>query len=797
MPRNELRAWPFETVGSSDEYEELGTQVPSSIAVALLIQQESMMLNERVAAPTTNSDPYGLHAQQLVVMGEMYPDIAVSLLPHKLRYYFTSSTTSTVALSVAQIDVAASAEDAIARQGAARRRVERRRTLVRNRISAMYIRLTPKPVRDYSLRKIGWTSDMFIVERREQSAPAGVSPRTHERVRKAIRETGVGAIIKRWRKAVKAQHQADTGGAPAPEALSHSPRELNQIVEFFCALTDAGVAVESVRGWVTRMQVGRVGEGAYSHPRYTQVYVPEIQRIVSTFVDGANAAANTRCDALRRAINMMDLPAGMVALHRLRPSHEDPSKVIYYPDGAKLYAERPTRVSLGRYMNQFTTRPLKDAEVKRVVDEFTCWNAPTEVHFVSNTDPDGWEWAYESSPNSCMRWNRSSRYLDYELHGKNHPVRAYAHPDNDLALAYILQPGYSKESAREHECGCDDAIITARTIVNTKKKTFLRIYFSLDSERDKLRRGLEELGYTQSGDTLCLQKLAVVHSDGCGRVACPYLDGNYTHVEHDDYEDTLLVSDDGVDGQNSSGWCEVDSGPREECDHCGDMCYSDDMRYVEGDLRVCQSCLDNYYTEAIIGGTRRFPVYGYVSNDEAVDVGGIGYVWCEALDSVGVHQCVISGDYYIDDELVYIDSDHSAHYGGYVHQNYASVLPDDTWCLTDEMDDIIAEHFTEDEDEDTVPKLDDARPAIPRPGMRNRNTFRVGDKVKVVRLAREYTNGWNNTWADGMSSYIANGCIYTVEGVSALGVCFREDNIYCWSWDSLELVERPSEQQAA
>ena len=201
-----------------------------------------------------------------------------------------------------------------------------------------------------------------------------------------------------------------------------------------------------------------------------------------------------------------------------------PGKVAYYASVPNLMNNRLTRTS----PEMFLERALAYAP-----DEITAaWGCEVlgktlpEVKFIANNDPDGWYEIYRDGPSSCMA---GAPY-----------VRQYAHPKNNLALAYAEK----------------DNRITHRTIVNTKTMKYIRIY-----SRDEVGpfvAALNKLGYSHSYETLAgeLINLSWQSCYRCDRdvLMGPYLDGNSQGVNR-------LNSKEGTIG----GFNEICSGEEAYC----------------------------------------------------------------------------------------------------------------------------------------------------------------------------------------------------------------------------------------
>ena len=215
--------------------------------------------------------------------------------------------------------------------------------------------------------------------------------------------------------------------------------------------------------------------------------------------------------------------------HFAHASKETKGNVAFYPDAAKMEADKLTSMKPGRYLATFFSDVLDADDIKHYANaQQHAQDTPT-LKFVDNTDPDGWEWVYENSAPSCMRYNRSNRYLNSDLYGKDHPVRAYAHPSNSLALAYVMVPGEVED--RDKSCSMNKYVVAARTIVNTNAKTYLRIYADDDRYRTMIHNALDNAGYRHSSSSTLEGQRLVRRTTDDGETICPYLDGSYTNVE--------------------------------------------------------------------------------------------------------------------------------------------------------------------------------------------------------------------------------------------------------------------------
>jgi hypothetical protein len=134
-------------------------------------------------------------------------------------------------------------------------------------------------------------------------------------------------------------------------------------------------------------------------------------------------------------------------------------------------------------------------------------------------------------------------------------VRQYAHPRNDLALAYTRN---------------DAGVVDNRVIVNTRTKTYVRVYGR--SGVGPFVAALNKLGYHQSNDTLMNQLIWTRYEScrGCGDdvLMGPYLDGDHQCVR-------VTTGDEGIIGDRGDEMqfgCEAHCG----CDEGSDSWDEDD-----------------------------------------------------------------------------------------------------------------------------------------------------------------------------------------------------------------------------
>jgi hypothetical protein len=199
-----------------------------------------------------------------------------------------------------------------------------------------------------------------------------------------------------------------------------------------------------------------------------------------------------------------------------------PGKVSYFATIEALRADRVTRTS----PEMFAERWLANApyELRMLFAAEVQGKLLPEIKFIDNTDSDGGIRIYEDGPHSCMAGTTI--------------VGNYAHPENDLALAY-----HATETGR----------IKNRCIVNKKKMKYVRIY---GKDGDAFAASLRKLGYNCDCDEALRDQKIRVQKEQCTRcedmlIAGPYLDSGHDHVKvisDDDDNDNLtgIITNEGT-----------------------------------------------------------------------------------------------------------------------------------------------------------------------------------------------------------------------------------------------------------
>lgn len=216
---------------------------------------------------------------------------------------------------------------------------------------------------------------------------------------------------------------------------------------------------------------------------------------------------------------------------------------------ARLYAGRFTVMKPGRYLTRYFSAVLTEWDIKDWAQKQIGDSGDAVVYFAKTADEV--VWVYENSPRSCMKMNRDGRYIAEDLDESTHPVRAYAHPENHLAVAFIMgdkeaKPDYDRDYNEEY-----NPPVAARTVVNTERKCYYRLY-GRNGLESSLEVALNGLGYvyradTLAGELLSMQRVGDYLSDdhdneeqrydplskGWVYVAAPYVDGGYCYAVYE------------------------------------------------------------------------------------------------------------------------------------------------------------------------------------------------------------------------------------------------------------------------
>lgn len=181
-----------------------------------------------------------------------------------------------------------------------------------------------------------------------------------------------------------------------------------------------------------------------------------------------------------------------------------PGKVSYFATIDAFRADKLTRTSPEMFLERWLASArgvIRETWASEVLGKLL----PT-VEFYDNKDADKWYDVYENGPHSCMAGSDD--------------VRKYAHPENDLAIAFVRNGEFR---------------YYARSIVNQKTKTYVRVYAKMEHS-DTFAAALAKLGYKRDSDASLNGQVIYVGKAECRScdteiLTGPYLDGSHRNVE--------------------------------------------------------------------------------------------------------------------------------------------------------------------------------------------------------------------------------------------------------------------------
>ena len=262
--------------------------------------------------------------------------------------------------------------------------------------------------------------------------------------------------------------------------------------------------------------------------------------------------------------------------HFLHISRVNPNQVAYIMSETHGIQNRQTRVSPGRYLNNFHP-DLSEYEIQHMVFQI-IGSGDQELQFA--TTADDIQTVYRNGPSSCMT------YSEEEYSGGMHPVRVYGDA-GDLAIAFI---GSNKHN------------VDARALVWPERKVYGRLY----GDTHRLEGLLQAAGYRKGHPTTDFEgaRLRRIRSDDdYDDFVAPYLDvGGYLHDDGEflrmSARGELETSEEGVTSLR----------PEYPCDQCSGKTYSPTFHRGGGytNWLFCDECAGDLSVCDSYDGARRF-----------------------------------------------------------------------------------------------------------------------------------------------------------------------------------------------
>ena len=283
--------------------------------------------------------------------------------------------------------------------------------------------------------------------------------------------------------------------------------------------------------------------------------------------------------------NLSDVLGPSKHIRFLHVSREDPKLVAYTPDAESGQADRQIRSKFGKYLTKYYGKNMTEAKIKHYATLFTADARPFELHWAEGAEDI--ERVYrECATQSCMSKHTNTWVALVDTAGKKvHPSHVYDH--EDIGCAYVTN---------------EKRQIVARTIVNRKKNTYVRIYGDEYAMKRLLR---EDHDITECGSLngARLKRIDLEQK----RVVCPYIDGDANRVTVKD--DALLISD--TDGREHPNYTKAYLAPRLVCGHCSREQDEDNIYHeivYAPEPGICVSCYQSFTLNMAVsfdkGGSR-------------------------------------------------------------------------------------------------------------------------------------------------------------------------------------------------
>jgi len=274
-------------------------------------------------------------------------------------------------------------------------------------------------------------------------------------------------------------------------------------------------------------------------------------------------------------------------------------KVAYTESHAKGEADVQSVMKPGKYLRRvLKNQDLNDQQLKEMVAEL---QGAANFEVKTTRDPDVAKWVYLNGPDSCMSKGDERFDETYDLDGAwRHPIEAlfFADGSGDVELAYIEAHGRP----------------AARVLTNAEWKLNVCIYCAdwMPSASRALKDWLEENGYEHDDDALRGIRIPRIELQD-NKVLCPYIDGGGQGIDID----SMTIGGDWK-AEYTDGFVDPDNAQNTRCEICEDRLDEDDMTLVPcAHGHVCESCLDNDFVEAYVGGGN----VAYIHGEDAISLG--------------------------------------------------------------------------------------------------------------------------------------------------------------------------------
>ena len=305
-----------------------------------------------------------------------------------------------------------------------------------------------------------------------------------------------------------------------------------------------------------------------------------MQSVTNTLLQRPTASA-CRLSLLEGSCTPEQLCAWLLWQPVLLPHGEDPFGAYVMIRTCKTNAvgevvmtSSPTRYRLGRFLRKFKPRFLAtDAQLRNAVYAIRLAHGRVEIDFIPADDPQAWEAVYQVDldPGNCMLGSRLPR-----LYACANALPAqFVRHQMDIALAVMRDT---------------QGRIRARTIVNRRNRSFVRVY-----GETPFRNCLERLGYVLDPElTLSGYFIRALHLTGT-LFEAPCVDGRHGDSHSACARLVEMDCHDAVDSSEKATFWLLGEGPVPDgCTTSGNFVLLDDIHGVielfENPAKFCVCC---------------------------------------------------------------------------------------------------------------------------------------------------------------------------------------------------------------
>lgn len=336
-------------------------------------------------------------------------------------------------------------------------------------------------------------------------------------------------------------------------------------------------------------------------------------------------------------------------------STNDPHLIAYYPTERHILSDKAQQIKPGRFLRRYFPEKSDDW-----VREKSAIMAPSELRFYTFWD-DMFDVYRELADSGVVR----SCMSEDSWGGVVHPLMVYDTSDVELAVLYVQGKP------------------VARALYNVNNKHYPMIYGQWEKMKVALDNAgfvhgslcgakINKIAFNQPGKTRAdlgyeMGRVDPTHAD---KILMPYIDykraldrSETRCTSVDVYDSYVVITHNGEyeANQYEKGYIDLSGGEgRRCCDLCGDRYDADDGYWLEREeMEICPSCYRSSNVVSVNGGPRRDDVtctYDYAAlHYSYIDCAEEWYIDHEAAYEAGYVFCDWDGEWYPEDDLVYIE----------------------------------------------------------------------------------------------------------------------------------------------